>query len=63
MPALDEMCFHFILAVLLLIVGLLFLFDLFRFGTTLFGTQSSKLFAELREFCATYHYLPRPDMR
>lgn len=49
MPALDEMSFRFILAVLVLIVGLLFLFGLFRFGTTLFGTQSVNLFHELRE--------------
>lgn len=50
MPALDETSIRFILAVLVLIVGLIFLLGLFRFGTTLFGTQSSNLFTELREF-------------
>ena len=60
MPALDEMSFRFILAILVLIVGLLFLFGLFRFGTTLFGTQSSDLFAELREFLM---HGPGPDPR
>jgi ABC-type glycerol-3-phosphate transport system permease component len=60
MPALDEMSFRFILAVLVLIVGLLFLFGLFRFGTTLFGTQSSNLSLELRELLMNG---PGPDPR
>jgi ABC-type glycerol-3-phosphate transport system permease component len=60
MPAFDEMSFRFILAVLLLIVGLLFLFGLFRFGTTLFETRSSRLLDELREFL---RHGPGPDLR
>jgi hypothetical protein len=49
MPVFDEMSFRFILAVLVLVVGILFLFGLFRFGITLFQTQSSRLFTELDE--------------
>jgi hypothetical protein len=60
MPALDEMSFRFILAVLLLVVGLLFLFGLFRFGTTLFETRSASLFAELRDY---FRHGPDPDLR
>ena len=47
---LDEPSLRFVLAVLVLVVGLLFLFGLYRFGTTLFHGQSSNLFAELRDF-------------
>jgi Ca2+/H+ antiporter len=46
----DDISVRFILAVLVLVVGLLFLYGLYRFGTTLFGHQSSDLFKELREF-------------
>lgn len=46
----DDISVRFILAVLVLVVGLLFLFGLYRFGTTLFGHQSTDLFRELREF-------------
>ena len=46
----DDISVRFILAVLVLVVGLLFLFGLYRFGTTLFGHQSTDLFWELREF-------------
>ena len=55
---LDETSLRFILAVLVLLVGLLFLFGLYRFGTTLFGSQSSNLFAELRDFLM--HFGPDP---
>ena len=61
MPTLDEATVRFILAVLVLLVGLLFLFGLFRFGITLFGTQASNLFAELRE--SLMHFGPGPDPR
>jgi hypothetical protein len=46
----DDVSVRFILAILVLVVGLLFLFGLYRFGITLFGHQSSDLFQELREF-------------
>jgi hypothetical protein len=36
----DDISVRFILAVLVLVVGLLFLYGLYRFGTTLFGHQS-----------------------
>ncbi len=49
MFAIDEISFRFILAVLVLVVGLLFLFGLFRFGTTLFRSQTFNFLAELRE--------------
>lgn len=44
------MSLRFILAVLVLAVGLTFLFGLYRFGIALFGTESGGLFRELREF-------------
>lgn len=48
---LDEMTIRFILAVLVLVVGVLFLFGLFRFGTTLFSAEASRMFfSELREW-------------
>lgn len=46
----DEVLARFILAVLVLAVGLLFLLGLYRFGTTLFGHQASDLLAEIRDF-------------
>lgn len=57
----DDVSVRFILAVLVLLVGLLFLFGLYRFGTTLFGHQSSDLFSEIRDFIKhfgfdKYHY-------
>lgn len=61
MPTLDEVTVRFALSVLVLVIGLLFLFGLFRFGITLFGTQASNLFAELREFLM--HFSPSPDPR
>src|SRR5437868_1961205 len=44
------MVLRYAIAVLILVVGLIFLFGLYRFGTTLFGSQSTSLFAELRDF-------------
>ena len=47
---LDEMSLRYILAVLVLAVGLTFLFGLYRFGIALFSSESAGLFRELREF-------------
>ena len=46
----DETMWRYGIAVIVLAVGLVFLYGLYRFGTTLFGAQSSTQFSELREF-------------
>lgn len=47
----DEVTIRFILAVLVLLVGLSFLLGLFRFGTALFSGDGSKaFFSELHDF-------------
>ena len=45
----DEVLLRYGIAVLVLLVGLVFLFGLYRFGITLFGQQTSKLMLEFRE--------------
>jgi ABC-type glycerol-3-phosphate transport system permease component len=44
------MTLRYALSVLVLLVGLLFLFGLYRFGTTLFSSHTSNILAELRDF-------------
>ena len=55
---LDEVTIRFILAVLVLAVGLTFLFGLYRFGLALFGSESAGFMRELREFLM--HFGPDP---
>ena len=55
---LDEMSLRFILAVLVLAVGLTFLFGLYRFGIALFGSESAGLFREIEKFLM--HFGPDP---
>jgi hypothetical protein len=45
----DEVLLRYGIAVLVLLVGLVFLFGLYRFGATLFGGHSHNLFIELRD--------------
>lgn len=46
----DETIWRYGIAVIVLVVGLAFLYGLYRFGIKLFGEQSSKHFIELRDF-------------
>lgn len=56
----DEVLMRGILAVLVLVVGILFLFGLFRFGATLFSREPSRdFFEELRHFLINFG----PDTR
>jgi hypothetical protein len=43
----DETIWRYGIAVIVLVVGMVFLYGLYRFGTTLFGAQSSTQFTEL----------------
>lgn len=45
----DETILRYGIAVVVLIVGLVFLFGLYRFGTTLFGQQASNFMTEIRD--------------
>jgi hypothetical protein len=45
----DEVLLRYGIAVLVLLIGLVFLFGLYRFGIALFGQQSSKSMMEIRE--------------
>lgn len=45
----DEISLRYGLALLVLIVGVVFLYGLYRFGTMLFGEHQFKMFEELRD--------------
>ncbi len=51
----DDISVRFILAVLVLVVGLLCIFGLYRFGTTLFGHQLPNLIRHLDEYISNVH--------